>query len=111
MIGAGCQIANTIIMGADFDETPGDIERNASQGIPNIGIGAITTIDGAIVDKNACIGDQVNITNRAGVKEAEGANYYIRDGIVVEAKDAVIPSGTVILRVEVYRKATEGDGL
>jgi len=91
VIGAGCQIANTIIMGADFDETPGDIERNASQGIPNVGIGANTTIDGAIVDKNARIGDQVNITNRAGVKEAEGANYYIRDGIVVVAKDAVIP--------------------
>jgi len=30
------------------------------------------------------------------VKEAEGANYYIRDGIVVVAKDAVIPWGTVI---------------
>ena len=96
VIGAGCQIANTIIMGADFDETPGDIERNASQGIPNVGIGANTTIDGAIVDKNARIGDQVNITNRAGVKEAEGPHYYIRDGIVVVAKDAVIPSGTVI---------------
>ena len=96
VIGAGCQIANTIIMGADFDETPGDLERNAAQGIPNVGIGANTTIDGAIIDKNARIGDQVSITNSRGVKEADGDNYYIRDGIVVVAKDAVIPSGTVI---------------
>jgi len=83
-------------MGADFDETTADLERNAPQGIPNVGIGANTTIDGAIIDKNARIGDQVSITNSAGVKEAEGANYYIRDGIVVVAKDAVIPWGTVI---------------
>ena len=96
VIGAGCQIANSIVMGADFDETPADLERNAAQGVPNVGIGANTTIDGAITDKNARIGDQVSITNSAGVKEAEGANYYIRDGIVVVAKDAVIPSGTVI---------------
>ncbi|HIG53783.1 MAG TPA: glucose-1-phosphate adenylyltransferase [Candidatus Latescibacteria bacterium] len=96
VIGAGCQIANSIVMGADFDETTADLARNAAQGIPNVGIGANTTIDGAIIDKNARIGDQVSITNSAGVKEAEGANYYIRDGIVVVAKDAVIPSGTVI---------------
>jgi len=96
VIGAGCQIANTIIMGADFDETPADLARNAAQGIPNVGIGANTTIDGAIVDKNARIGDQVSITNKSGIKEAEGTNYYIRDGIVIVAKDAVIASGTVI---------------
>ena len=57
---------------------------------------ANTTIDGAIVDKNARIGDQVSITNKSGIKEAEGTNYYIRDGIVIVAKDAVIASGTVI---------------
>ena len=96
MIGAGCQVANTIIMGPDFDETPADLARNAAQGIPNVGIGANTTIDGAIVDKNARIGDQVSITNKSGIKEAEGTNYYIRDGIVIVAKDAVIASGTVI---------------
>ncbi len=96
VIGAGCQIVNTIIMGADFDETPADLARNAAQGIPNVGIGANTTIDGAIVDKNARIGDQVSITNKSGIKEAEGTNYYIRDGIVIVAKDAVIASGTVI---------------
>ena len=96
VIGAGCQIANTIIMGADFDETPADLARNAAQGIPNVGIGANTTIDGAIVDKNARIGDQVSITNKSGIKEAEGTNYYIPDGIVIVAKDAVIASGTVI---------------
>ena len=30
------------------------------------------------------------------VEEAEGANYVIRDGIVVIPKDSVIPDGTVI---------------
>ncbi|MEE3259979.1 MAG: glucose-1-phosphate adenylyltransferase [Candidatus Latescibacterota bacterium] len=96
IIGEGCQIANAIIMGADFDESPGALERNAARGIPNIGIGAHTTIDGAIIDKNARIGERVSITNREGVSEAEGNNYYIRNGIVVVAKDAVLPAGTVI---------------
>ena len=96
MIGAGCKIANTIMMGADVDETPADFSRNAAQGIPNVGIGANTTIDGAIVDKNARIGDQVSNTNKSGIKEAEETNYYIRVGILIVAKDAVIASGTVI---------------
>jgi len=96
VIGEGCQITNSIVMGADFDESPGDLERNAAQGIPNIGIGAHTTIDAAIIDKNARIGERVSITNKEGVSEAEGDNYYIRDGIVVVAKDTVIPAGTVI---------------
>ena len=89
-MGEGCQIANTIVMGADFVETAAYRARNAAQGIPNVGIGAHTRIDGAIIDKNARIGERVSITNREGVREADRDNYYIREGIVVVAKDAVI---------------------
>ena len=96
VIGANCQIANTIVMGADSEESPADRARNAAQGIPNMGIGANSTITGAIIDKNARIGERVCITNKDRGVEADEANYHIRDGIVVVPKDAVIPSGTVV---------------
>ena len=83
-------------MGADFVETAADLERNAAQGIPNVGIGAHTRIDEAIIGKNARIGERVSITNREGVRDADGDKYYISDGIVVVAKDAVIAAGTEI---------------
>ena len=96
VIGANCQIAHTIVMGADSEESPADRARNAAQGIPNMGIGANTKITGAIIDKNARIGEGVRITSKDRGVEAGETNYYIRDGIVVVPKDAVIPSGTVI---------------
>ena len=96
VIGADCRIANTIVMGADFYESPADRARNAAQGIPDMGIGANSTITGAIIDKNARIGERVCITNKDRGVEADEANYHIRDGIVVVPKDAVIPSGTVV---------------
>ena len=96
VIGANCQIANTIVMGADSEESPADRARNAAQGIPDMGIGANSTITGAIIDKNARIGERVCIINKDRGIEADETNYHIRDGIVVVPKDAVIPSGTVI---------------
>ena len=96
VIGANCRIANTIVMGADSEESPADRVRNAAQGIPNVGIGANSAITGAIIDKNARIGEGVCITNKDRGLEADETNYYIRDGIVVVPKDAVIPSGTVV---------------
>ena len=96
VIGANCRIANTIVMGADSEESPADRVRNAAQGTPDIGIGADSAITGAIIDKNARIGEGVCITNKDRGVEADETNYYIRDGIVVVPKDAVIPSGTVV---------------
>jgi len=42
------------------------------------------------------IGDGVEIVNRKNLDNFDGENYFIRDGIVVVNKGAVIPSGTVI---------------
>ena len=38
----------------------------------------------------------VRVVNRAGVQEADGDNYAIRDGVVLIPKGAVLPDGTVI---------------
>ena len=96
LVGTGCRIRKTVMMGADFYETGTDLERNRGLGRPDVGVGANTFIDGAIIDKNARIGEGVTIGNAGGTVEADGDGYYIRDGIVVVPKNAVIPSGTEI---------------
>jgi len=83
-------VCDSIIMGADFfEETP------PKDGVP-IGIGPGCHIEKAILDKNVRIGARVQITNPKEHREFDGENYFIRDGIVVIPKNAVIPPGTVI---------------
>lgn len=98
-IQAGCVIEDSLIMGADayesFAEGHSDFEPQTT--IP-MGIGPHTTIRRAIVDKNAHIGRNVQILNKEGIEEAnrEELGFYIRSGIVVILKNAVIQDGTVI---------------
>jgi glucose-1-phosphate adenylyltransferase len=55
-----------------------------------------TRFEGAIIDKNARIGDGVVITPEGKPANVDGGNYYIRDGVVVVPKGAVISDGTRI---------------
>ena len=93
-IGEGTQIFNTILMGADYYERPSEVE-----GVPvstPIGLGKNCYIDGAIIDKNVCLGDNVVIKPFPRGTELETEKWVIQDGIVVIPKNAVIPAGTVI---------------
>jgi len=97
-IESGCVIEESLLMGADFYQA--SVERQCSlvkDDIP-VGIGTDTIIRGAIVDKNARIGHDVKIINKDNVQEADRENqgFYIRSGIVVVLKNAVIPDGTII---------------
>jgi glucose-1-phosphate adenylyltransferase len=97
VIGPDVRIARTVIMGADFYETPDRQAENRRLDRPDVGIGRGSTIEGAIVDKNARIGDGVIIRPHAPDEDlVEGEGYVIRGGIVVIPKNAVIPDGTVI---------------
>jgi glucose-1-phosphate adenylyltransferase len=90
IIRSGATIRNSIVMGADYFET----DRTATTpGKPPIGIGRNCVIDRAIVDKNARIGDGVVITPEGKPSKLDAGNYFIRDGIVIVPKDAVIPAG------------------
>jgi glucose-1-phosphate adenylyltransferase len=88
IIQSGATIRNSIIMGADhFELTGGDAS------LPSIGVGRNCVIDRAIIDKNAQIGDGVVITPEGKPENLDAENYFIRDGIVVIPKNAVIPAG------------------
>ena len=96
---AGCVIEDSMLMGADYYQKAAEEQAIDREGdIPQVGIGADTTIRRAIIDKNARIGTNVQIVNKDRVEEAERENqgFYIRSGIVVVFKNAVIPDGTII---------------
>jgi glucose-1-phosphate adenylyltransferase len=88
----GARISRSVLLGADFYET--DDAAPARGGNPRIGIGRDAILDRVIVDKNARIGDGVQLTNAAGVQDADGDGYYIRNGIIIVPKDGVIKAGT-----------------
>ncbi len=93
VIQTGATIRNSIVMGADYYET--DLSA-VPAGMPTIGIGRNCVIDRAIIDKNARIADGVVITPEGKPRDYDGENYFIRDGIVVVPKNAVIPAGVWI---------------
>ena len=82
------EISNSLVMGADYYDAN-------SLSIP-VGIGSNSKIKDAIIDKNARIGRNVRIENNRKLRDFDGGNYYIRDGIVIIPKNAVIEDGTVI---------------
>ena len=89
IIQSGATIKNSVIMGADFFEQ----DRPRAGDVPLIGVGKNCVIDRAIIDKNARIADGVVITPEGKSSDLDADNYFIRDGIVVVPKNAVIPAG------------------
>jgi glucose-1-phosphate adenylyltransferase len=90
IIQTGATIKNSIVMGADYYETDA---ASLPRGVTPMGIGRNCVIDRAIIDKNARIADGVVITPEGKPPDLDAGNYFIRDGIVVVPKNAVIPPG------------------
>jgi glucose-1-phosphate adenylyltransferase len=96
IVGAGAQLNRTIILGCDYYESLESVDRNNREGKPAIGIGANCRIENAIIDKNARIGNNVTISPAGKPENQDNELYYIRDGIIIIPKNAVIPHNTVI---------------
>jgi len=97
-IATGVRIDSSIIMGADYYQSFEELRNDMVAGVPSVGIGEQATIRSAIIDKNARIGSGVRLVNEAGVQnfDAEDGSYYIREGLIIVPKNAVIKSGTVV---------------
>jgi glucose-1-phosphate adenylyltransferase len=89
-VGPGTLIEDSIVMGADHYELPWDKVVG-----PPLGIGQKCVIRKSIVDKNARIGNRVTLENRKGIESYDDPKerYYIRDGIIVVPKGAVLNDG------------------
>lgn len=92
----GCRLEDVVVMGADYYETPEQQAMNLRQGIPLLGLGHGCNIQGAIIDKNARIGDNVKLSpaNKADGTYAHGV--MIRDGVLLVPKGCMVPSNTTL---------------
>lgn len=89
------EIVDTVLMGSDYyDEF--SCRNPDNEDVVPIGVGCDTYIEGAIIDKNARIGAQVEIRPFPRGVEIDAESWVVRDGIVVIPKNAVIPNGTRI---------------
>ena len=91
VVGDECQFDHVVMMGADFFF--GDKDSKES-----VGVGDHSKIKNAIIDKNAKIGSNV-ILSPDGLEDGwsdEALGVYVRDGILVVVKNAIVPSGTKI---------------
>ena len=97
-ISRGVLIDASIMMGADYYQTFEEMRTDMASNLPRVGVGEGTIIKRAIVDKNARIGSGARLLNEAGLTEvnAEDGSYFIRDGIIIVPKNALIKDGTVI---------------
>jgi glucose-1-phosphate adenylyltransferase len=86
-------VSRSVLLGADYYEADEDGPGDSS--VP-LGVGMDSVLDRVIIDKNARIGRGVRLVNERGVQEADGENYFIRGGIIIVPKGAVVPDGTIV---------------
>jgi glucose-1-phosphate adenylyltransferase len=91
-ISRGARIKDTILMGADYYDTPESLKVT---GIP-FGIGENCQIEGAIIDKNARLGPNVVIRPFPEGTDIDRDDWVVRDGIVVIPKDTTLKANTFI---------------
>ena len=93
----GSVLEDVVLMGSDIYETKEQLAANIEAGQPRLGVGKNCQIKGAIIDKNARIGDGcvLNASDKLDGRYADGA-ITVRDGVLVVPKGALIPAGTVV---------------
>ena len=97
-VSKGVHIDASFMMGADYYQSFEEMRADLSAGLPRLGIGENTVIKRAIIDKDARIGSNARLLNESGVQEADApdGSYFIREGIIIVPKNAVIKDGTII---------------
>jgi glucose-1-phosphate adenylyltransferase len=91
VIKAGVTIKNSVLMGNDFYERQFDHKKIKPC------IGKNVRIEGAIIDKNVMIGNNVKIKGLQDPNHNfDGDLYCVRDGLIIIPKGAKIPAGKVI---------------
>ncbi len=89
----GAELRRVVLMGADFIENREEREKNRQAGIPDVGVGADSLIENAIIDKNVRIGRGVQLPAAGRPADAEGDGWIVRDGILVVPKGVILPDG------------------
>lgn len=91
-IGKNVRISNSILMGADFYQCADELATEQSEGLPPIGIGDGSVLDGVIVDKNCRIGRKVEVVNTRPLA-GDDTSVVVQDGIIVVPKGTTLKDG------------------
>lgn len=96
-VGENSSLEDVVVMGSDYYETDEQLAENVQLERPHLGVGKNCRIKGAIIDKNARIGDgcRLEVDGKLDGRYANGA-VIIRDGVLIVPKGGVIPAGTVV---------------
>ena len=96
IVGEGTELNRVVSFGKDYYESQSSVVEHERQGLPRLGVGAHCKIENTIIDKNARIGNHVTISPAGKPASLDADRFYIREGIVIIPKNAIIPHGTVI---------------
>jgi len=92
-VGPGARVTRSVLLGADYYQ-----DEDGGAGDVELGIGRNVVLDRVIVDKNARIAAGVRLVNDGHVINADGDGWYIRDGIIVVPKGAVVRHGVEVTK-------------
>jgi glucose-1-phosphate adenylyltransferase len=97
-VSKGVRLEASFMMGADYYQSFEEMRADLAAGLPRVGIGENTLVKRAIIDKNARIGSNARLLNEERVQDADApdGSYFIREGIILVPKNAVIKDGTII---------------
>jgi glucose-1-phosphate adenylyltransferase len=93
-VGRNVTVKNSVIMGADYYPDNNNDRSVSEHSAPVWGIGDGAYIDGALLDKNVCIGRNARIVASEAPSpncDVPGVPIVVRDGIVVVRKDGNVP--------------------
>lgn len=93
MIGKDTLIQDSYLMGNDFYHPP---VENSTLFPKELKIGKNCVIRGTILDRNVCIGDNVQLINKNNLTHYNGDQIYIRDGIIVVMRGATLPNHFIL---------------
>ena len=91
----GVKLRNVYMMGADSYETINDLDVCKINNRPPLGIGQNSTITNSIIDKNARIGNNVQLSPNGKSNGFEKDGIYVKDGILIVSKGTIIPDNTI----------------
>ncbi|WP_437223578.1 glucose-1-phosphate adenylyltransferase [Planctomicrobium sp. SH661] len=100
VLGRKTTIRRSVMMGADFYQN----DRRAVSSDPStppLGIGAGSIVEGAIIDKNCRIGQNVIVRSPVpNPPDGRCGPVIVRDGVIVIPKNTVLPDGWKMDRIE-----------
>ena len=95
VIRKGSRLENVLMFGADYFDCPSFIEQLGVNGKIPLGIGENSVIQNAIIDKDARIGKNVQLSPFGKPDGYEAPGMFVKDGILCILRDAEIPDNTI----------------